>query len=516
MENVVLAGRYELRRPLGRGGMAEVWAARDLVLGRSVAVKTVDLDAAGDPTLGDRLRREAVATAALDHPDVVTVYDAGVDGDTAYLVMELLGGHNLAAVLQEGPLTEPDALRVGSRVAGALAVAHAAGIVHRDIKPANILLDGDKVTVVDFGIAAVEHAAAAALTGPGTTLGTAEYMAPEQARAEPVTAAADMYSLGCLLTTLLAGRPPFTGDSPIAVLHQHVAEPAPRLKDLVPGVAPEVDDLVTALLEKDPAGRPTAVQAHELLAGLAERSGAVPAVGAAGAAGSVDVTDLPTGAMALVDWPETGAPAPSATPVGLTSGRPARPAPASPAAALPLGAVPVGAAPVRSVGATPDEPDTETTATGLPAYAPARAGQGRWLRFGIAAAVAAGLVTGAALATRPPADAAKTSTDLSAIEAPLGSEAPSEEPTAAPTEESATAEPELPAQPVAQTEAPVAPAPVAPAAPPAAPAEEVPAEVAPAEEPPAQVPAATEKSPGENTNPNANENANGNNGNGKG
>ncbi|WP_341359116.1 serine/threonine-protein kinase [Georgenia sp. M64] len=500
MENVVLAGRYELRRPLGRGGMAEVWEARDLVLGRSVAVKTVDLDTAGDPTLGDRLRREAVATAALDHPDVVTVYDAGVDGDTAYLVMELLGGHNLAAVLQEGPLTEPDAIRVGSRIAGALAVAHAAGIVHRDIKPANILLDGDKVTVVDFGIAAVEHAAAAALTGPGTTLGTAEYMAPEQARAEPVTAAADMYSLGCLLTTLLAGRPPFTGDSPIAVLHQHVAEPAPRLKDLAPGVAIEVDDLVTALLEKDPAGRPTAVQAHELLAGLAERSGAVPALGGAGAAGAVDVTDLPTGAMALADWSETDAA--SAAPA-----RPAAPAAALPLGGVPVGAVPVGAAPVGSVAATPDEPGTDTTATGLPAYAPARAGRGRWLRFGVAAAVAAGLVTGAALATRPPADAAKTSTDLSAIEAPLGSETPSEEPTAAQTEDSTTAEPEQPAQPVAQTEAPVAPAPVAPAAPPAAPAEEAPA---------AQVPAATEKTPGENTNPNANENANGNNGNGKG
>ena len=161
MSASLLAGRYELGRPIGRGGMAEVWEARDSVLGRTVAVKTVNLAAAHDPTLGERLRREAVATAALTHPGVVTVYDAGVDGDTAFLVMELLEGRDLAAVLRDGPLPVSQAVRVGEQVAGALAAAHAAGIVHRDVKPGNVLLDGEKVTVVDFGIAAVEQDAGA-------------------------------------------------------------------------------------------------------------------------------------------------------------------------------------------------------------------------------------------------------------------------------------------------------------------------------------------------------------------
>ncbi|MCK6210706.1 protein kinase [Georgenia sp. EYE_87] len=296
---VVLAARYELDRRLGRGGMAEVWRGRDLVLGRRIAVKTVSVTDATDVTLGDRLRREAVATAALDHPDIVTVHDAGVDGDTAFLVMELVAGRNLAAVLADGALPLAEAVRIGGRVAGALAAAHASGIVHRDIKPANIIVKGDKVTVVDFGIAAIEFQAVTSLTAPGTTLGTAEYMAPEQARAEPATSGTDMYSFGCLLTALVAGRPPFTAEQPVAVLHHHAFIQPPRLRRLRPDVPEELDALVGALLDKDPAARPTATEAHVRLARIAEALSPTPAVRAT-VAGAVVVDSPPTAASPVM------------------------------------------------------------------------------------------------------------------------------------------------------------------------------------------------------------------------
>jgi serine/threonine-protein kinase len=296
---VVLAARYELDRRLGRGGMAEVWRGRDLVLGRRIAVKTVSVTDATDVSLGDRLRREAVATAALDHPDIVTVHDAGVDGDTAFLVMELVAGRNLAAALADGALPLAEAVRIGGRVAGALAAAHAAGIVHRDIKPANIIVNGEKVTVVDFGIAAIEFQAVTSLTAPGTTLGTAEYMAPEQARAEPATSGTDMYSFGCLLTALVAGRPPFTAELPMAVLHHHAYIQPPRLRSLRPDVPEELDALVGALLEKDPAARPTATEAHEWLARIAESLSPAPTATTTGA-GALAVASPPTAASPVV------------------------------------------------------------------------------------------------------------------------------------------------------------------------------------------------------------------------
>lgn len=311
MPKRVLAGRYELDRRLGRGGMAEVWRGIDLVLARRVAVKTVSLADSTDPTLGEQVHREAVATAALEHPDIVTVFDAGVDGDTAYIVMERLKGRDLAAVLGTGPVALEDALRIAGRVAGALAKAHASGIVHRDVKPANILVDGDRVLVVDFGIAAFEYQPATALAAPGTTRGTAEYMAPEQARAEPVTRATDMYSFGCLLTALVAGRPPFTGERPESVLHQHVFAEAPRLGRLSPGVPEELDRLVAQLLAKDPEARPSADEVAEILADLLERLRGTPAGAAAGGITGLAADDLdaPTIAPPAVEIPRIAAPA---------------------------------------------------------------------------------------------------------------------------------------------------------------------------------------------------------------
>ena len=264
----VLAGRYELRRLIARGGMAQVWEARDARLGRRVAVKTVDLAAADDRAVGERLRREAVAVAGLRHPDIVTVHDAGVEGETAYLVMELIDGDDLAAVLRQGPLPVGEAVRIAGRVAAALAAAHAAGIVHRDVKPANVLLHGDDVTVVDFGIAAATHAAGAALTQPGTVVGTAQYMAPEQGEGGGVSPASDVYALGCLLTAMVAGRPPFTGAHPLEVLRQHSAASPPRLAALAPAVPDDLDELVAAMLAKRPAERPSAATAARALEGL--------------------------------------------------------------------------------------------------------------------------------------------------------------------------------------------------------------------------------------------------------
>ncbi|GAA1635627.1 hypothetical protein GCM10009790_16890 [Georgenia ruanii] len=343
-----LQDRYVLRRPIGRGATAEVWEAEDALLGRTVAVKVVNLAATTDPTLADRLRREAQAMAALDHPDVATVYDVGVEGGTAYLVMELVPGRDLAAVLRDGPLPLAEALRIGERVAGALEVVHRAGIVHRDVKPANVLVDGEQVVLVDFGIAAVGHATAA-LTTPGTTVGTAEYMSPEQAAGRAATPATDTYALGCLLTTLIAGRAPFTGENPLAILHQHVEAVPPRLADLAPGVSARLDRLVAALLAKEPERRPSAAQVRATL------------------------RRLRTGPAVALAW------ATAATAAARPSTRPARPS----------------AGPARP-SAGPTRPGTRS----------AHARRRRWIGADALAAAVAGAVVGGGMTAGAPTDGA--------------------------------------------------------------------------------------------------------------
>jgi serine/threonine-protein kinase len=361
----VLLGRYELTRLIGRGGMAEVWEARDTRLGRRVAVKTVNLAASHDPTVGERLQREAVAVAGLRHPDIVTVHDAGVEGDTAYLVMELIEGRDLAAVLRGGPLPVPEALRVAERVAGALSAAHAAGIVHRDVKPANVLLHGDDVTVVDFGIAAATQAAGAALTEPGTVVGTADYMAPEQAEGAEVTPASDVYALGCLLTAALTGRPPFTGAHPLDVLRQHAAAPPPGLAAQVPDIPRDLDALVAAMLAKDPADRPSTAAVVQTLQALRHH------LRAAATADRDDATEV---------LPATGT---------------TRTLPAA-AAAAGAGA-PAGAAAAAAAGAPAPRRITENATVIAPRTA--RTGRRRpgWLAGGAAVAVMAGIAVAVAL-----------------------------------------------------------------------------------------------------------------------
>ena len=258
MTEHLLAGRYRLEHEIGAGGMGRVWRARDVRLDREVAVKTVDLAGVTDPSLAGRFQREIVLTARLTSPYTVTVFDGGLDGRTAYLVMELLRGESLAeAISRRGPLSVGRALEVAREVTLGLAAAHAIGLVHRDIKPANVMLtDGGRVKLLDFGIAQLTGQADPHLTQPSMTIGTAAYMSPEQASGLRVDSATDLYALGCLITTMLAGRPPFDGDQPVVVAAHQINTAPPRLADLRPGVPPGLDALVARLLAKNPAERP--------------------------------------------------------------------------------------------------------------------------------------------------------------------------------------------------------------------------------------------------------------------
>ena len=283
-----LAGRYVLEAPIGRGGMGEVWRATDTVLHRQVAVKTIDLTSLRDESGAARFEREARATAGLSHPNVVTVHDSGVEGDTAYIVMELLAGPSLAEELGQGPLPVEEVVEVGRQVASALDAAHARGLVHRDIKPGNIAYaDDGRVRVLDFGITQLtESTDSQALTATHTVMGTAEYLAPEQALGGRVDGRADLYALGCVLYALLAGQPPFRGATPVATMMMHANDPVPDVRTLRPETPDWLADLVHSLLAKNPDDRPAgaasvaaALAARESLAGAATT--VLPAAGAA-------------------------------------------------------------------------------------------------------------------------------------------------------------------------------------------------------------------------------------------
>jgi hypothetical protein len=279
MDNVrkTLAGRYELGEVIGRGGMGTVYRATDLILRRTVAVKVLPAALAeSDPTHVARFEREARAAASLNHPGVVAVYDSGADEATRFIVMECVAGQDLAAVLRDqAPLEPARAVSIAERVADALAAAHAAGIVHRDVKPANVMLAADgSVKVLDFGIARALDGAT--LTHGASVLGSAAYMAPEQALGERADERSDIYSLGCLLYAMLTGRPPFTGEAGAAVLHQHVnAEPRPP-SEIDPRVSPALDALVIAMLAKAPDARPQS--AAQLRGRLAAMPGELPTI----------------------------------------------------------------------------------------------------------------------------------------------------------------------------------------------------------------------------------------------
>ncbi|RLP08198.1 Stk1 family PASTA domain-containing Ser/Thr kinase [Propionibacterium australiense] len=261
--NTVLGGRYELQEIIGRGGMAEVWRARDLRLDRDVAIKRLRVDLATDPTFQARFGREAQSAAGLNHPNIVSVYDTGGQTDEAsgvvvpYIVMELVSGRTLREMLREGRTIGPvAALAYAQGVLDALDYSHQHGIIHRDIKPANVMITPTgQVKVMDFGIARAVADTSATMTQTAAVIGTAQYLSPEQARGETVDSRSDIYSAGCLLYELLTGRPPFTGDSPVAVAYQHVRETAVLPSTLSPKVTPAIDAITMTALSKNPNDR---------------------------------------------------------------------------------------------------------------------------------------------------------------------------------------------------------------------------------------------------------------------
>ena len=320
----VLAGRYEIRDLIGRGGMAEVHLGYDKRLSRIIAIKLLRSDIAGDPTFQARFRREAQSAAALNHPTIVAVYDSGEEEITApngatrsvpYIVMEYVEGHTVRELLGDGDAVPiPEAVEITTGVLDALEYSHRAGIVHRDIKPGNIMLTSTgAVKVMDFGIARAMEDSSATVTQTHAVVGTAQYLSPEQARGEVVDARSDLYSAGCLLYELLTGQPPFTGDSAVAIAYQHVREIPKPPSALAADVPESLDRVVLKALAKarDDRYQDAAHMRNELLAaarGMAVSAPATDTWQAPAALSSPSTT-------ALSPAPAPGPPSPAQPPV---------------------------------------------------------------------------------------------------------------------------------------------------------------------------------------------------------
>ncbi|MCC9054873.1 Stk1 family PASTA domain-containing Ser/Thr kinase [Microbacterium sp. F2E] len=264
-ERRVLSDRYEVGELIGRGGMASVYRGRDLTLGREVAIKILESDLAADATFRTRFRLEAQAASRMSHPTIVRVYDAGEDVETdadgttravPYIVMELVSGQTLKEIIAAGPVSIDDAIHYTDGILEALEYSHRAGVVHRDIKPGNVMVtSAGQVKVMDFGIARAVSDSSSTVAETTQILGTAAYFSPEQAKGEPVDSRADVYSAGVVLYELLTGRPPFRGESPVAVAYQHVSETPVAPSEIVDTVPRSLDAVVLRALAKDPYQR---------------------------------------------------------------------------------------------------------------------------------------------------------------------------------------------------------------------------------------------------------------------
>jgi len=251
----VFTGRYQIVRHLARGGMAEVYLARDLLLDRPVALKVLFPEFATDRSFVERFRREARSAASLNHPNIVSIYDWGEEEGTYFIVMEYVDGLTLRDVIRrQGPLMASRAAEIGADIAAALQFAHVGGVIHRDVKPGNVLITTSQVKVTDFGIARAGDPAES-LTQAGAVMGTATYFSPEQAQGHVVDPRTDVYSLGVVLYEMVAARPPFTGDNPVSIAYQHVREdPVPPSRHN-PDVPPIFEAIVAKAMAKNRANR---------------------------------------------------------------------------------------------------------------------------------------------------------------------------------------------------------------------------------------------------------------------
>ncbi|MDQ6727506.1 MAG: Stk1 family PASTA domain-containing Ser/Thr kinase [Actinomycetota bacterium] len=255
MASQVYTGRYQIVRHLARGGMAEVYLARDLLLDRPVALKVLFPEFASDHSFVERFRREARAAANLNHPNIVSIYDWGEEDGTYFIVMEYVDGLTLRDVIRrQGPLLATRAAEIGADIAAGLHFAHVNGVVHRDVKPGNVIITASQVKVTDFGIARAGDPAES-LTQAGAVMGTATYFSPEQAQGHVVDLRSDVYSLGVVLYEMVAAKPPFTGENPVSIAYQHVREEPVPPSDINPDVPPAFEAIVTKAMAKNRANR---------------------------------------------------------------------------------------------------------------------------------------------------------------------------------------------------------------------------------------------------------------------
>ncbi len=303
----VYNGRYELRSQIARGGTAQVYLARDLLLDRPVALKVLFPELSADHAFVERFRREAQAAANLSHPNIVPVFDWGESDRTHFIVMEYVDGEALSAVIRsEAPLPAARAASVAADIAKALSYAHRHGVVHRDVKPGNVLLTADGlVKVTDFGIARA-MGVDEQVTQTGLVMGTATYFSPEQAQGLGVDGRSDVYALGVVLYEMLAGRPPFVGESPVAIAYQHVREEPPPLRSFNPDVPAALEAVVEKAMAKAPAERYASADDLRLDLERFLRGQTVLARAAAVGSGTGPVTTvLPRGGTGTVDLLDT-------------------------------------------------------------------------------------------------------------------------------------------------------------------------------------------------------------------